>query len=148
MCGIESTGGLVEDRQGPLRIEPSFLLDQSFEVDSIDQFHRDEELAICFARLKDGNDVGVTQMRSGLSLEDEALPEGRVIGKVGCHQLQSDDISALDVAGSEYHAHSAPSELFLDDEVAESLTDAPIRGPLPLVVSIHGRAPGPHQSGL
>jgi hypothetical protein len=139
VCRIESARGLPEDREHPLRVETPLLLDEPPEIGALDELHRDKELSVRLTGFEHRDDAGMCEVRAGFRLADEALPEAFVVGEIGRHELQSDDLVAGLVASAEDDAHAPTADLALDEVIAESLTDAPVRRPGGSVVRVHLR---------
>src|SRR5205823_9891824 len=84
---------------------------------ALDVLHRDERLAVEFADVEDGDDVGVMQSSGRLRFAREALPDLRAVG--GLAKQLDDDAPVADVriAGEIEVAHPPVADR-LDDLIA------------------------------
>ena len=83
MGSVERLADLPQQSQRSARIERSFALEQTLQVDSGDVAHRDVQETVGFARVVYGNDARMLDQRREARLAQEALAEALVPGKLG-----------------------------------------------------------------
>ena len=94
------------------------------------QFHGNEVDAVETVDLVDGDDVGMTQRRGGLSLMDQAASAFRVRGKLSRQDFDRGKPSQTRIAGPVHHAHAAFTQRRQDLVVAERMAQQRRRGVL------------------
>ncbi len=90
---------------------------------AIQVLHGDEGLAILFANVVDGADVGMVEGRGRLGLAAKALQDLAVLGDVFREEFQSDEAIEPGVFGLVNHTHAATTQLFNNAVVRDGLAD-------------------------
>jgi hypothetical protein len=71
--GIQGLGDLTDKIHSPLRRDLTVRFEQRADIGTVHQAHVDEELAIDFAEVMNGNDVRIPQSRSDVRFTPESL---------------------------------------------------------------------------
>ena len=113
---VERLGHLGDQGDGAARLQraPPTALEDPGEVDARDEAHVEEQPAVDLAEVVQRDDVRVLQLRGGVRLAAEALPEHLVAREVVGQQLEGDGPAAAGVEGAVHGAHAAAAELVLD----------------------------------
>jgi hypothetical protein len=85
---VQSTRNLGQDAERPARGERALAVEHALEVGALPEPHRQVELNVPFARLVDGDYVGVVKRRRQPRLAQEARPEPLVLSQLRRDQLQ------------------------------------------------------------
>jgi hypothetical protein len=112
--GVERGGDLAADRNGPVWLQRPLLLQQCPEPPTFDQPHREEELPVDLAGVVDRDDVGMLERGRQLGLNQEAVPEGPVPGKLRGDQLHCNVSLESRVVSPVDDAHPAATKERLD----------------------------------
>ena len=113
--GIECVGDLDGEGKQSVQLERS-CADQVFERLAVEKLHGDEGLAVLFADVVNGANVGVVQCGCGLGLALKAGERLRVAGYFIGKEFQGYEAMQARVFGFINHAHAAAAE-FLDDAI-------------------------------
>jgi hypothetical protein len=119
----ESAAGLDEHVQD-LAPGAGLVFEPGAEVDAVDEFHGEEQLAADLAGLVDLGDVGVREAGHGLGLAAHAEGAVGVVVEVGAEEFDRDLAVELTVVGGEDDAHGAGADLLEDDIAAEAIAVA------------------------
>jgi hypothetical protein len=82
VCSMKPIGDPGDEVHRPCRLERTLFIDQSAQVRSIDEAHRDIELTFRLSRLVDRDDVRMIDRRREPGLEPKALAEARMVGEL------------------------------------------------------------------
>jgi len=118
--GIERVGdfdGQAEQHVHLQRASGNAML----EGQAVEILHCDEGLAVLFANVVNGADVGVVESGSRLGFAAEALQRLAILGDVFGEEFQGDEAIEPGVFGLVYNAHAAATQLFNDAVVRDSL---------------------------
>ena len=122
MGGIEGVGDL--DRQAEQHIHFQRTAgDAMLEGQAVQVLHGNEGLAILFANVVDGADVGVVQGGRRFGLTPEALQCLTILSHVFRQEFESDETIEPGVFGLVNDTHAAAAQLFNNAVVGDSLAD-------------------------
>ena len=93
------------------------------EGHAIEVFHGDEGLAVLFADVVDGADVGVIQSGCGLGFALKTGENLRIAGNFGGKEFERDKTMQASVFGFIDNAHTSTAETFDDAVVRKRLAD-------------------------
>ena len=118
----EAVADLLHEPELLLERQGRVAADEVLEVVALQELHRHVDLALVFAEVEDGDDVGVVEPRGRLGLAVEALPQLFVGADRRRHRLDGDVAAEDGVVGLEDLAHGALADL-ADDLVLTQLTE-------------------------
>ena len=139
--GHENVGGLdiaVHDSGGMRRIEcirnfdpqPQNLVnfhrapaDPVFQGHPFEKLHRDEGMAILFANIVDGADVGMIESGGGLGLTSKSRQRLCISSHLVGQKLERNETVQSRVLSFVDHAHAAAAQFFENPVVRDGLTD-------------------------
>ena len=93
------------------------------QVDAVDVFHRQPEVAAAFAEIMDRHDVRMAEFRQGPRLPREALREPGIVLQPGQQDLQGNQPVELRLARLVNNPHPAATDAFEDLELRQGGTD-------------------------
>jgi hypothetical protein len=121
VCGVERTGRLLDDRDGPVGRDRPDRLDHIGDVDAVDEAHVDEQASVEVTEPVNGNDVRVAQAGGQLRFPLEPGAELVIIRQPCGQPLEGDHPLALGVESTEHLTHSAAAEQCLEAVGPEQL---------------------------
>ena len=122
VSGVESVGNF--DGKCKERVEfHGAAGDAMLERGALQKFHSDEGLAVLFADIVDGADVGVIERRGGLSFPFKTGEGLGIFGDVVGEEFQSDKATKACVFGFVDNAHASAAEFFQNAVMREGLAD-------------------------
>ena len=120
--GVERVSDLDGQREQAIEFE-RMAGDHMLQRRAIQKLHGDEGLAVLFANVVDGADVGMVQCRSGLRLPPKPLQCLMVAGHVFREKLEGHEAVEAGVLGFVNHTHAPAAELLDDAIVRDGLAD-------------------------
>ena len=99
------------------------VADQVLQSVTVEVLHGDERLAVLFANVVDGADVGMVEGGRGLGLTPETLQSLAVLGHVFGQELESHKAMQPGVLGLVDDTHPAAAQLLDDAIVRDGLAD-------------------------
>ena len=120
--GVERVGDFDGEAEQDIHFERT-AGDAMLQGQAVEILHGDEGLAVLFADVVDGADVGMVQRGSGLGFAAKALQRLAVLGDVFGEELQGDEAIEPGVFGFVDDAHAATAQLFDDAVVRDGLAD-------------------------
>ncbi len=122
MSGVECVRDFDGERQ-----EDCFLQgttgDAVRQGHAVQKLHGDEGMAVLFANVVDGADIGMVQGGSGLGFALKTSESVGIAGNVFGQELESNEAVKAGVFGFVNHAHAATAELLDDAVVRNGLAD-------------------------
>ena len=119
---IERVGDLnakIEHEVGGQRLSVDPVLERlAFEI-----FHGQKGLALLFADIVDGADVGVVQRGGGSGLAAKPVQHGKLAADVIGQKFECDEAPEASVFGLVHNAHPATAKLFDDSIMGDGLAD-------------------------
>jgi hypothetical protein len=113
VCTFQRTGDFDADAHGRVHGELALAPDPVAQRLAAHVRHHVVQQPIRVARVVEGEDVGMRELRRDRDLALEALPADR-LRHVGEEHLERDVAVVLSVAGQKHHGHPAAAELPLD----------------------------------
>ncbi len=108
--GVEGAGGLGDDGDGSLGAQGAGVGEDLGEVAAFDQGHVQEQSAVDFAVVVDGDDVGAAESGGGVGFAAESFFEFGA-GELGGESFEGDEsVAFAGVGGAEDLAHPAAAQ--------------------------------------
>ena len=120
--GVERVGDFDGQAEQDIHFERT-AGDAVLQGQAIQILHGDEGLAILFADVVNGADVGMVERGSRLGLAAKALERLAVLGHIFGEKLQGDEAIEASVFGFVNDTHAATTQLFDDAVVRDGLAD-------------------------
>ncbi len=122
MGSVERIGDFDAERDKHFKGDRA-MRDQLFERGALQELHRDEGLAVFFADVVDGADVGVIERRGGLSFALESGKSARVIAHILGQEFQRNIATESTIFGFINDSHATSAEFVEHAIVRKGLAD-------------------------
>jgi hypothetical protein len=119
VSGVERVRDVGEHRERPLRRKLLLALQDRSQIASLDEPHRQVELAVVLARLVDRDHVRVVERCRQPRFAQEALPEALVLGQLRGDQLERDRPVQRYVGRAVHDTHPAAPDQLLNAVAGE-----------------------------
>ena len=113
---VEAIADLRHQIEARVERERRLVLDQRREIDAVEQFHDDGEIAVRLVELVDGDDVRMIEAGRGAGFLREAGAQRLIVVQLADHLLDGDDAVEDGVVALVNHAHRSLADA-LDDGI-------------------------------
>ena len=120
--GVERVGNFDAEIEEKLQIHGA-AADGMLQSFAVETFHGQVGLAVGFADVVNGADVGMIQRGGGARFAAEAFERLRVFGQFIGEEFQRDEAAEVGVLSLVNHAHAATAEFFDDAVVRDGLAN-------------------------
>ncbi len=131
MSRVERPADLADDARGPQRLDAPVGSDHRSQIRALDDAHHDEQHAVLFAGIEDGNDVRVVDRGRDPRLAPETLAEAFLPGVLGEDELEGHGALERELLGPVHDPHVARADHLLDAASREHGAPRELGGQVP-----------------
>ena len=122
VCRVERVGNFDPERDEHFKCDRA-MRNELFECGALQEFHRNESLAILLADVVNRTDVRMIERGGGLRFALEAGERARIVADIFGEEFQSDVAVEAIVFGFVHNAHAAGAQAFENAVVRQGLAD-------------------------